>query len=303
VFVLFSFHSSYSLAHHSITHSLILLLAYLFSLTPLLFSLCSRKLANGDKKQGAYGKVKTHKEGKLSQLCRLDEVFSAVTLLYIKPLKSNLDHPYIKSTHDVAALAFCDEILGKVSRSFAAVIRQLPPHLLVEVMIFYLVLRALDTVEDDMEAFSDNETKIAHLLRFHETALGDPEWSMDGVGEADEKRLLQKFPLCHKVFAKLSEPTKAVIRDITVRMAGGMAEFIGKDLGQGTRDIKEYNRYCHFVAGLVGEGLSRLFAASGLEKKALESQLFLSDQMGMFLQKTNIIRDYLEDYVDGRAFW
>lgn len=25
--------------------------------------------------------------------------------------------------------------------------------------------------------------------------------------------------------------------------------------------------------------------------------------MGMFLQKTNIIRDYLEDYVDGRAFW
>jgi len=25
--------------------------------------------------------------------------------------------------------------------------------------------------------------------------------------------------------------------------------------------------------------------------------------MGRFLQKTNIIRDYLEDYVDGRAFW
>jgi farnesyl-diphosphate farnesyltransferase len=25
--------------------------------------------------------------------------------------------------------------------------------------------------------------------------------------------------------------------------------------------------------------------------------------MGLFLQKTNIIRDYLEDFVDGRAFW
>ena len=25
--------------------------------------------------------------------------------------------------------------------------------------------------------------------------------------------------------------------------------------------------------------------------------------MGLFLQKTNILRDYLEDYVDGRAFW
>jgi farnesyl-diphosphate farnesyltransferase len=256
-----------------------------------------------DKKQGAYGKVKTHKESKLSQLVRLDEVMSAITLLYIKPLKSNLSHPSIAATHDEEALKFCDEILGKVSRSFAAVIRQLPPQLLVEVMVFYLVLRALDTVEDDMEAFENNETKIAHLLRFHETALGDPRWCMDRVGEADEKRLLQEFPKLHKVFAKLSGSTKSVIKDITMRMAGGMAEFVGKDLGQGTRDIKEYNRYCHFVAGLVGEGLSRLFACSGLEKKTLESQLFLSDQMGLFLQKTNIIRDYLEDYVDGRAFW
>lgn len=33
-----------------------------------------------------------------------------------------------------------------------------------------------------------------------------------------------------------------------------MAEFVGKDLGEGTRDVKEYDRYCHFVAGLVGEG-------------------------------------------------
>ena len=67
--------------------------------------------------------------------------------------------------------------------------------------------------------------------------------------------------------------------------------------------MTQYNRYCHFVAGLVGEGLTRLFAASKLESSALEKELHLSDQMGLFLQKTNIIRDYLEDYVDGRAFW
>lgn len=35
----------------------------------------------------------------------------------------------------------------------------------------------------------------------------------------------------------------------------------------------------------------------------MAKELYLSDQMGLFLQKTNIIRDYLEDYVDGRAFW
>ena len=249
------------------------------------------------KKQGAYGKIKTHKESKLSQLKHLDEVWSAITLLYIKPLQSNLDSKYITETFNVEDLEFCNDILMKVSRSFAAVIRQLPPTLLVDVLIFYLVLRALDTVEDDMTAFPSNDVKIGHLLNFHKTALMDPNWTMDGVGEGDEKLLLQKFNKCHSIFASLKKESQGVIMDITQRMATGMAEFVGKDLGQGTVDLKQYNRYCHFVAGLVGEGLSRLFAASGLEKSSMAKELHLSDQMGLFLQKTNIIRDYLEDYV------
>ena len=75
-------------------------------------------------------------------------------------------------------MTFCNDILGKVSRSFAAVVRQLPPSLLVDVMVFYLVLRALDTVEDDMEAFEFSYTKVNHLVTFHETALGDENWNM-----------------------------------------------------------------------------------------------------------------------------
>jgi farnesyl-diphosphate farnesyltransferase len=264
---------------------------------PLLF--CRRC----SKKQGAYGKIKTHKEPVLKQLSHLDEVFAALYFLYVKPLKSNLDTPYIRDTFNSEDLAFCDDILVKVSRSFAAVIQQLPSTMLVDILVFYLVLRALDTIEDDTSSFPSQEVKIKHLLNFHKTALADPTWTMDGVGEADEKRLLQNFDKCHRVYAKLGEKSRRVIADIAQRMATGMAEFVGKDLGQGTTDVDQYNRYCHFVAGLVGEGLSRLFAASGLEKPSFASELFLSDQMGLFLQKTNIIRDYLEDYVDHRAFW
>jgi len=255
------------------------------------------------KKQGAYGKVQTHKEPMLKQLSHLDEVFAAFYFLKVKPLKSNLETAFIKENFDPDDLAFCDDILVKVSRSFAAVIRQLPSSMLVDILIFYLVLRALDTIEDDTTAFESHEIKIKHLSNFRKTALGDPEWTMDGVGEGDEKMLLQNFDKCHRVYAKLSEKSQTVIADITQRMADGMAEFVGKDLGQGTVDVEQYNRYCHFVAGLVGEGLSRLFAASGLEKQSFAGELFLSDQMGLFLQKTNIIRDYLEDYVDHRAFW
>lgn len=273
------------------------------SLTTYVILLPLQSLLTRRRKQGAYGKIKTHKESKISQLTHIDEVFSAVSLLYISPLKSNLENDYVKKTYNADDLAFCDEILCKVSRSFAAVIRQLPPTLLVDVLIFYLVLRALDTIEDDMTAFANNDIKVKLLMSFHKTALVDPNWSMDGVGEADEKRLLQEFPKCHSVYAALNEQSRRVISDITQRMAAGMAEFVDKDLGQGTADVKQYNRYCHFVAGLVGDGLSRLFAVSGLEKPSMANELHLSDQMGLFLQKTNIIRDYLEDYVDGRAFW
>merc|ERR1740138_466740 len=101
-----------------------------------------------------------------------------------------------------------------------------------------------------------------------------------------------------------------------------MAQYVDSDLGQGTETLNAYNLYCHMVAGLVGEGLSRLFVGGGLESDALFEQgalhwpfceapkagppthtLGLCNSMGLFLQKTNIIRDYLEDYADGRAFW
>jgi farnesyl-diphosphate farnesyltransferase len=67
--------------------------------------------------------------------------------------------------------------------------------------------------------------------------------------------------------------------------------------------IQEYDLYCHYVAGLVGEGLSRLFSVTGKESPSLAHQLELSNSLGSFLQKTNIIRDFREDAEDRRFFW
>ena len=62
-------------------------------------------------------------------------------------------------------------------------------------------------------------------------------------------------------------------------------------------------QYCHYVAGLVGIGLSRLFSASKLEDDMVGKDHKLANSMGLFLQKTNIIRDYLEDTKQSRHFW
>jgi len=253
-------------------------------------------------KQGAYGKLKTHEESKVSQLCKVDEVFTALLFKVSSPLKGQVDPlrfgPQLKED-----VEFCDAMLGKVSRSFAAVIRQLPADLVLDCLVFYLVLRALDTVEDDMNAFESVDQKLFFLKDFYEGALHNDKWKMQGVGEGDEALLLENFGKVSKVFQALPKHSREVIDDINKRMGAGMARFVALDLGQGTTSTEEYNLYCHFVAGLVGEGLSRLFVATNYENPMVASDLHTSNCMGLFLQKTNIIRDYLEDYVDGRAWW
>ena len=67
--------------------------------------------------------------------------------------------------------------------------------------------------------------------------------------------------------------------------------------------IADYDLYCHYVAGVLGEGLSGLFASSGKERAWMAQQLTLSNSMGMLLQKTNILRDIKEDVDQGRGFW
>mmetsp|Transcript_49445 Transcript_49445/g.160241 ORF Transcript_49445/g.160241 Transcript_49445/m.160241 type:complete len:807 (+) Transcript_49445:62-2482(+) len=279
-------------------------------------------------KQGGYGKVPQHSASKVRQMARVDELFSAVWLKFgSRALSSNLVVPKAGAAGTAAGeasdLVFCDRILGLVSRSFAAVIRQLPAEMVLDVLLFYLVLRALDTIEDDMEAFKDDEAaKCRHLTAFADSYLGDEAWSLDGVGEGAERELLQRFGAVSRLFNSLPAESREVIRDITRRMGAGMAEQVGVDLGQGTADLAMYNRYCHAVAGLVGEGLTRSFVARGFESVSIAGQgrltwpfcrpaeeaagganYGLANSMGLFLQKTNILRDYLEDYVDGRAFW
>ena len=251
-------------------------------------------------KQGAYGKVKIHKHNKLSQLVRIDEVFSAIWLKFGAKMPNK-----IEKTNADPDLLFCDLFLGKVSRSFAAVIRQLPKGLCSDILVFYLVLRALDTIEDDMEAFKGQENvKINHLNTFHSVALYTKGWNMKNVGEGDEEEFLSNFDKCGNVFRSLRKDSQTIIADIAKRMGEGMASFVAKDLGQGTVSIEDYNMYCHYVAGLVGEGLSKLFTCSGYESNEVaDVSETLANTMGLFLQKTNIIRDYLEDYVDGRAWW
>lgn len=313
----------------------------------------------GDKKQGGYGKIPVF-QPKLSLKAVLGDPKGGLAILKYKMgvglpgiAKGEIPQPpdfKISADHQAKIqddIVYCGVMLDKVSRSFAAVIRQLPTTLALPVCVFYLVLRALDTVEDDMElakfkkaaaaaAGSDKEItddearafKTNCLLNFHLLLRnGEPAANSDfydaktifetlsnaDVGEKDERALFKKFDSVVRVFSGCAPAQRDVIADITQQMAYGMAQYIDRDLSdKGTEDLQDYSTYCHYVAGLVGEGLSRLWATasdSGLPEKTIQQLSSerglktLSSDMGLFLQKTNIIRDYLEDIVDQRAFW
>jgi farnesyl-diphosphate farnesyltransferase len=69
--------------------------------------------------------------------------------------------------------------------------------------------------------------------------------------------------------------------------------------------IANYNRYCHYVGGIPGEGLFRSFSAfgDGGEQPCTGPQLEISNSAALFLQKLDLIRDYREDIDENRYLW
>ncbi|XP_030668229.1 squalene synthase isoform X2 [Nomascus leucogenys] len=194
-----------------------------------------------------------------------------------------------------SSLKTCYKYLNQTSRSFAAVIQALDGEMRNAVCIFYLVLRALDTLEDDMTI--SVEKKVPLLHNFH-SFLYQPDWRFMESKEKD-RQVLEDFPTISLEFRNLAEKYQTVIADICRRMGTGMAEFLDKHV----TSEQEWDKYCHYVAGLVGIGLSRLFSASEFEDPLVGEDTERANSMGLFLQKTNIIRDYLEDQQEGREFW
>lgn len=237
----------------------------------------------------------------LTSLVRPLEVAAICKLKFGGHIRKVHKQPLTQLAQTLSDVDFCYAVLNKVSRSFAVVIQQLPEQLRDPVCIFYLVLRGLDSVEDDMTL--DNRVKVPMLLSFHDV-LNEDGWCAQNIGDGPDYRvLLAHFHKVIRVYKSLAPQYQAVIKDITLKMGKGMAEFAVKPLGEGVETIDAYNLYCHYVAGLVGHGLSGLFAGSGLEDPNLDKELHISNSMGLFLQKTNIIRDYLEDLQQQRTWW
>ena len=192
---------------------------------------------------------------------------------------------------------FCFDALKNVSRSFNIVIKQLDEETMKVVCIYYLVLRGLDTIEDDMSILIEDKKKM--LLNFHND-IENFDYSIECGDKPEYRNLMKNFYKVNRTYKQLHSKYRNVIKNSTHEMAKGMVEFLDKS---SMDTIEEYDSYCHYVAGLVGIGLSQIFTLSGSEFNDLTKHESLSNSMGLFLQKTNIIRDVKEDYDEKRYWW
>ena len=144
------------------------------------------------------------------------------------------------------------------------------------------------------------------LLREFHLHLEEEGWNFDGSGPDEKDRgLLVEFEVVVKEFRAIKVEYREIIADIAKRMGNGMADYANnaEHNTNGVNTVKDYDLYCHYVAGLVGEGLTRLFVESKLGNPLLLDRPHLHESMGLLLQKVNIIRDVREDFEDKRRFW
>ncbi|KAJ7736549.1 farnesyl-diphosphate farnesyltransferase [Mycena maculata] len=214
-------------------------------------------------------------------------------------------HEHATSGWDRPSMRRCWELLDLTSRSYSSVIKEPEGDLARLVCLFYLVLRGLDTVEDDMTL--PLSVKDPLLRNFHKHSL-TPGFCFIGSGpDEKDRQLLLEYYVVIEELGSLPEAYRNAILSIAEKMGAGMADFCARAETEkgaaGLETIADYDLYCHYVAGLVGEGLSLLFSASGRESPDLGAQLELSNSMGLLLQKTNITRDFREDVDQRRYFW
>jgi len=217
-------------------------------------------------------------------------------------------HRPITGRSDSAADASRHEhLLAGVSRTFALTIPQLPSGLRESVTNAYLLCRIADTIEDDPHL--DAETKDAFhnaFLDAAETGRGAEDFAQalwprlaPSTLQAEIELIRESHQVLRATHRLLPRQRGAILRCLTT-MSRGMGQFERSRSRSGLEDVAEYEHYCYFVAGVVGEMLTELFCSHSPEIEARRDELEArAVSFGLGLQMTNILKDVWDDYEHG----
>jgi farnesyl-diphosphate farnesyltransferase len=210
----------------------------------------------------------------------------------------------------VSDLDYQKQILQGVSRTFALTIPQLPQGLCRVVSNAYLLCRIADTVEDDpgldarqKRQFSEAFVQvIAGTMPARQFAEALHPLLAPSMLES-EKDLVYHTPRVIRITHGFSDTQRASLQRCVRIMSRGMADYQQNKSLEGLADLADMDRYCYYVAGVVGEMLTELFCEYSEDIAAHREELLkLAVSFGQGLQMTNILKDIWEDRARG-ACW
>ena len=204
-------------------------------------------------------------------------------------------------------LAYQKAILGSVSRTFALTIPLLPATIEKVVGNTYLLCRIVDTIEDAADLSPETKQQLSQLFldavlekapveSFVEPCLK----ALDHYGNRDELDLIAHTPTVLRILHTCSKHDQAAVSRCVSIMSEGMSYFHGKQTQAGLKDLREFEKYCYVVAGVVGELLTTIFSNhSPAFAKSMKGHDGLAIAFGQALQMTNILKDSPEDHARG----
>jgi farnesyl-diphosphate farnesyltransferase len=204
--------------------------------------------------------------------------------------------------------AFVAQHLRGVSRTYAILIPMLPGALADAVGAAYLLMRIVDTLEDDPELATAQ--RLACLAQLEAALAGDEAAGAALArprGEtAAEHALMSAVPdVVHRVRGLEAGYRVEAVRCARV-MSDGVRTLTARSAARGlpypaVRDVAELREYCYYVAGVVGEMLCTMMAHF-LKQPALTQMRALAIELGTGLQLVNILKDALPDAAHGRRY-
>ena len=208
-----------------------------------------------------------------------------------------------KSKHKESDLEFLARMLDGVSRTFALTIPQLPQYLYSPVAIGYLLCRIVDTIEDEPTLSPDEKEHFSRLFcdilsktESAEKFAEDLAPKLSSATLATERELISLTPRVVSITHSLPDAQfKALERCVHI-MSSGMCRFQFSDTSEGLENMREMEYYCYYVAGVVGEMLTSLFADYSDQICSHQNSLqSLAISFGQGLQMTNILKDFWDD--------
>jgi len=206
--------------------------------------------------------------------------------------------------------ALQDYLLQGVSRTFALTIPQLPDALRPVVSNAYLLCRIIDTIEDEPKLNFEQKQQFANMfVSIVEGQLPTQTFSEQLAPLLSDSTIPEEHELINltsdviRVTHGFNPIQREALSSCVRTMAAGMIEFQKSHAQFGLNDQAHMDRYCYYVAGVVGEMLTKLFCEYSTEIAQHKDKLIkLSVSFGQGLQMTNILKDIWDDSERG-ACW